>query len=53
MKVLVGRRPLQKILQGAQWLFLAAASLLLGYYGFVTVDAWALSSGESGLWSGY
>jgi sortase A len=47
MKVLVGRRPLKKILQGAQWLFLAAASLLLGYYGFVTVDAWAFEQRES------
>jgi sortase A len=47
MKVLVRRRPVKKILQGAQWLFLAAASLLLGYYGFVTVDAWAFEQRES------
>jgi sortase A len=47
MKVLVSRRPLKRILQCAQWLFLAAASLLLGYYGFVTVDAWAFEQRES------
>jgi sortase A len=47
MKVLVRRRPLKKILQGVQWLFLAAAVLLLGYYGFVTVDAWAFQRREN------
>jgi sortase A len=47
MKVLVRRRPLKRILQGVQWLFLAAAVLLLGYYGFVTVDAWAFERREN------
>jgi sortase A len=41
MKILVRRRPLKRILQGVQWLFLAAAVWLLGYYGFVRMDAWA------------
>ncbi len=47
MKVLVRRRPLKRILRGVQFLFLAAAVLLLGYYGFVTVDAWAFEQRES------
>jgi sortase A len=47
MKVLVRRGPLQRILRGVQFLFLAAAVLLLGYYGFVTVDAWAFEHREN------
>jgi sortase A len=47
VKVLVRRRPLKKILQGVQCLFLAAAVLLLGYCGFVTVDAWAFEQREN------
>ena len=38
---------MQRILQGIQCLFLAAAALLLGYYGFVTVDAWAFEQREN------
>jgi len=47
MKVLVRRRSLKRILLGVQWLFLSAAVLLLGYYGFVTVDAWAFEQREN------
>jgi len=47
MKVLIRSGPLQRILQGIQCLFLAAAALLLGYYGFVTVDAWAFEQREN------
>jgi sortase A len=47
MKVLARRRPLKKILQGVQCLFLAAAVLLLGYYGLVTVDAWAFEQRQN------
>jgi sortase A len=47
MKVLVRRRPLKRILRGVQFLFLAAAVLLLGYYGFVTADAWAFEQREN------
>ncbi len=47
MKVLVRRRPLKRILRGVQFLFLTAAVLFLGYYGFATVDAWAFEQRES------
>jgi len=47
MRVLVRRGPLKRILQGVQWLFLAASVGLLGYYGFVRVDAWALEQREN------
>lgn len=47
MRVLVRRGPLKRILQGVQWLFLAAAVGLLGYYGFVRMDAWAFEQRES------
>ena len=47
MKVLVRRRPLKRILQVIQCLFLAAAIFLLGYYGFVAVDAWAFEQREN------
>ena len=47
MKVLVRRRPLKRILRGVQFLFLAAAVLLLGNYGLVTVDAWAFEQREN------
>jgi sortase A len=47
MKVLVSKRPLQGILRWAQRLFLAAAVLLLGYYGFVILDAWTFEKRES------
>jgi sortase A len=47
MKVLVRKRPLKRILEGVQCLFLAAAVLLLGYYSFVMVDAWAFEKREN------
>jgi sortase A len=47
MRVLVRRQPLKRILQGVQCLFLIAAVLLLGYYGFVMVDAWAFEQREN------
>ena len=47
MKILVSRAPLKRILEGVQWLFLAAAAGLLGYYGFVRVDAWAFEQREN------
>jgi sortase A len=47
MKVLVSRRSLKKLLRGIQCLLLAAAVLLLSYYGFVTVDAWAFEQREN------
>jgi len=47
MRVLVRRGPLKRILQGVQWLFLAASVGLLGYYGLVRVDAWAFEQREN------
>jgi sortase A len=47
MKILVSRAPLKRILEGVQWLFLAAAAGLLGYYGFVRADAWAFEQREN------
>jgi sortase A len=38
---------LKRILQGVQWLFLAASVGLLGYYGLVRVDAWAFEQREN------
>ena len=47
MRVLVKRTPRKGILRWAQRLFFAAASLLLGYYGYVMVDAWVFEQREN------
>jgi sortase A len=47
MSVAVRRGPLKGILKWAQRLLFAAAILLLGYCGFVVVDAWAFEQRES------
>ena len=47
MKLLVQKRPLRAILLWSQRLFFAAAVLLLGYGGFVVLDAWVFQQRES------
>lgn len=47
MRVLVRRGPLSGFLQWTQRLFVAAGMLLLGYCGFVVVDAWVFQQRES------
>ncbi len=47
MRVLLKRKALSGSLQWIQRLFFACAVLLLGYCGFVVVDAWAFQQRES------
>lgn len=47
MRVSIRRGSLRRILRWTQRLFFAAAILLLGYYGFVVVDAWFFEQRES------
>ena len=48
MRLVVARTPLKGILKWAQRALLACAVLLLGYCGFVLVDAWIFQNRESG-----
>ena len=47
MRLLIKKEPLRLILQWTQRLFFASAVLLLGYCGFVVVDAWVFQQRES------
>ena len=47
MKLLIEKEPLKEILRWGQRFFFACTVLLLGYYGFVVVDAWIFQQRES------
>ncbi len=47
MKVVVGKKPLMRILKWTQRTLFAAALLLLGYCGFALVDAWIFQARAS------
>jgi sortase A len=48
MRLLVAKEPLGRILKWAQRALFACAVLLLGYCGFVLVDAWVFQRRENG-----
>ena len=47
MRLIVGKAPLRRILKWSQRALFACAVLLLGYCGFVLVDAWLFQRRES------
>jgi sortase A len=47
MKLLVERAPLRRLLRWIQRAFSAAAVLILGYCGFVLIDAWTFQKAEA------
>lgn len=47
MKLVVAKEPLRRILKWAQRVLFACAVLLLGYCGFVVVDAWIFQKRQS------